>query len=284
MIAAIEAGGTKFVCALARPDGTIVARHRVPTTTPDSTFAQVRAFFARAAADHGAVAGIGVASFGPLDLDPASPGFGAFTTTPKPGWSGARWPDALAALAAPLALDSDVNAAALGEWAHGAGRGCATVAYTTVGTGIGSGVVHHGEPLRGFSHYETGHLPTPRDPADGFAGICPYHGGNCLEGLAAGPAITARGGAGAELIAGYLAHLAVTLVLTHMPERLVFGGGVMNTPGLLDALRRRTRERLAGYVPRLDRDLAEVIVAPGLGDDAGIVGAVMLGRKAAGLA
>lgn len=294
MIGAVEAGGTKFVCALARADGTIVARARLDTATPDVTFRELRAFFAQAAATHGRIAGFGVGSFGPLDIDPASPTYGAFTTTPKPGWSGARWHDALAEFSAPLAVDTDVNAAALGEWARGAGQGARTVAYTTVGTGIGSGVVQEGRPLRGVSHYEIGHVPLGRDPADRFAGSCPFHG-DCAEGLASGTAIALRWGrklsepaaepAAVELIAGYLAQLAAILVLTHMPERLIFGGGVMKTPGLVEALRRRTRERLGGYVatPPWNGDLAQAIVRPALGDDAGIVGAIALAQRVAGL-
>jgi len=186
-----------------------------------------------------------------------------------------------------------VNGAALGEWLKGAGQGCTTLAYTTVGTGIGTGVVHKGKPLMGFSHYESGHIQPPRDAAvDPFAGACPFHG-DCLEGLAAGPAIEARWGQSLselgsppekiELIAGYIAHLAASLVLLHMPDRLIFGGGVMKAPGLLQAVRRQTERKLAGYLraPQLDPGLEQFIVAPGLGDHAGITGAIELGRIAA---
>ncbi|MET0180628.1 MAG: ROK family protein, partial [Novosphingobium sp.] len=189
LIGAVEAGGTKFVCALARADRTIVARVRLPTRTPAETLPALRAWFEAAGAVHGRIAAFGVASFGPLDLDPRSPGYGAFAATPKPGWRGARIGDALAGFAAPVALDTDVNGAALGEFVAGAGRGCATLAYVTVGTGIGAGVVRDGRPLSGFSHYEMGHIRPPRDRvADPYAGGCPSHG-DCLEGLASGPAI-----------------------------------------------------------------------------------------------
>ena len=187
---------------------------------------------------------------------------------------------------------SAVNGAALGEWQAGAGQGCRTVAYTTVGTGIGTGVVRDGRPLMGISHYESGHIPMARDAArDPFPGHCPYHG-DCLEGLAAGPAITARWGQSlsqlgspddkVDLIAGYIAQLATALVLLHMPDRLIFGGGVMKAPGLLDAVRRETQRRLGGYVqhPALDAGLERYIVLPGLGDEAGITGAIALGRQA----
>lgn len=291
LIGAVEAGGTKFVLALARADGTVLAETRIATRTPAECFPEMAAWFRDAAAAHGPIGAFGIASFGPIDIDPASPRYGMFTTTPKPGWSGARFGDAFAEFGAPLAIDTDVNGAALGEWALGAGQGTTTLAYTTVGTGIGSGVVRAGVPLAGFSHYEAGHLPVTRAPDDDFAGACPFHGGDCLEGLASGPAIERRWGkslseladpAATELIAGYLAQLAVSLVLLHMPDRLVFGGGVMKAPGLLEALRRATEARLAGYIsaPQLDPGLQRYLVAPSLGDQAGITGAILLGRSA----
>lgn len=290
LIGAIEAGGTKFVLALAREDGTVLAETRIATRTPQQCWPDVAAFFTQAGAAHGPIAAFGIASFGPIDIDPASPRYGAFTTTPKPGWAGARFHDALQGFGVPIAVDTDVNGAALGEWQSGAGQGCATLAYTTVGTGIGSGVVRHGRALMGFSHYESGHIAIVRDARrDPFAGTCPYHG-DCLEGLAAGPAIEQRWGQSlsklgsppdkVELIAGYLAQLAASLVLLHMPDRLIFGGGVMKTPGLIEALRRATEARLAGYVKarQLDPGLERYIVTPGLGDEAGITGAIALGR------
>lgn len=291
LIGAIEAGGTKFVLAVARDDGAIIAQARVDTTTADETMPQVVAFFRQMAADHGVIGGIGVGSFGPIDVNRASPHYGAITTTPKPGWSGASFIDWLAPLGLPVLVDTDVAAAGLGEWLAGAGQGCETLAYTTVGTGIGTGVIRNGQALSGFSHYEAGHIRVPRDPArDPFPGSCPYHG-DCLEGLACGPAIKARYGVGldgmadpaeaVELISGYLADLAANLVLLHAPDRLIFGGGVMKAPGLLEALRRETERRLAGYIahPRLDPGLAQYIVTPGLGDLAGITGAIALGRQ-----
>lgn len=294
LIGAIEAGGTKFVLAVARSDGTILAETRIPTLTPAETFPAIAALFRAAAAEHGPIAAFGVASFGPIDIDPASPAYGTFTTTPKPGWSRARFHDVLAQFGAPIVVDTDVNGAALGEWSQGAGIGTTTLAYTTVGTGIGTGIVKHGKPLLGFSHYESGHIPMARDPAlDPFPGRCPYHG-DCLEGLASGPAIEQRWGTSlsklasphekVELIAGYLAQLAASLVLLHMPDRLVFGGGVIKTPGLIEALRRETERRLGGYIsaPQLDPGLERYIVAPGLGDQAGITGAVLLGKTALG--
>lgn len=294
LIGAIEAGGTKFVVAVAREDGTVLAETRIPTRTPAECFPDVERFFKQASAAHGPISAFGVASFGPIDIDPASPAYGTFTTTPKPGWSGARFHDVLGQFGAPIVVDTDVNGAALGEWQAGAGQGCTTLAYTTIGTGVGTGVVRDGKPLMGFSHFEAGHILVRRDPAiDPYAGFCPFHG-DCLEGLAAGPAITARWGESlsklgspadkVDLIAGYIAQLAATLVLLHMPDRLIFGGGVMKTPGLVEALRRQTEAKLAGYIkaPQLDPGLERYIVTPGLGDEAGITGAIALGRSALG--
>ncbi|MBC2665936.1 ROK family protein [Novosphingobium flavum] len=292
LIGAIEAGGTKFVLALMDEAGRIVAEQRIATLTAAETMPEVIRFFSEAPSGHGELAAIGVASFGPLDIDPASPTYGTITTTPKPGWSGASFIDWLRPLGVPLKVDTDVNGAALGEALSGAGKGCRTLAYTTVGTGIGTGVVRDLRPMAGFSHYESGHIPVAHDRArDPFDGLCPYHG-DCLEGLAAGPAIRARFGDSLDamadpapavaLISGYLADLATNLVLLHAPDRLVFGGGVMKAPGLIPALRRETARRLAGYVAHLhdDPELEHYIVSPGLGDEAGITGAAELARQA----
>lgn len=292
LIGAIEAGGTKFVLALAQRDGTVLAETRIPTRTPAECFPDIATFFEQASAAHGQIAAFGVASFGPIDIDPASLTYGTFTTTPKPGWAGARFHDVLGRFGAPIMVDTDVNGAALGEWENGAGQGCRTLAYTTVGTGVGSGILRDGQSLMGFSHFESGHIPVSHDRAsDPYGGFCPFHG-DCLEGLAAGPAIKARWGQSLsemnspadkiELIAEYVSQLAVNLVLLHMPDRLVFGGGVMKTPGLIPALRRATEQRLAGYIKatQLDPGLEHYIVPPGLGDEAGITGAIALGRKA----
>lgn len=295
LIGAIEAGGTKFVAALARADGTVLAQARIATRTPAECFPDLAAFFEQAATAHGPIAAFGVGSFGPIDIDRASPAYGTFTTTPKPGWSGARYHDVLGRFGVPIMVDTDVNGAALGEWEKGAGTGCRTLAYTTVGTGVGCAVLKDGASLMGFSHYEGGHIAVVRDAArDPYQGFCPFHG-DCLEGLAAGPAIKARWGhslselgSPAEkvaLIADYIAQLAVNLVLLHMPDRLIFGGGVMKTPGLIPALRKAAEARLAGYIkaPQLDPGLERYIVGPGLGDQAGITGAIALGRRVLGL-
>ena len=288
IVAAIEAGGTKFVLAVAENVDGVLERTLINTRTPAETFRDMTEWFEAAAARHGPIAAFGIGSFGPIGLDRARPDFATFTTTPKPGWSGASFLDALARFDAPLGLDTDVNAAALGEWLAGAGRGCGSLAYTTIGTGIGSGVLKDGRILAGFSHYESGHLLVRRDPIrDPFPGMCPFHG-DCVEGLASGPAILARWGhdlSGADegqvtLIAEYAAQLAAALVLLHRPERLIFGGGVMKAKGMIEAVRTATRETLAGYIAEWDEDLTQRIVLPELGDDAGITGAIELGRRA----
>ena len=289
LIGAVEAGGTKFVLALADEAGGIRAHARIPTETPDVTMRAMADFFRAAQAEHGPIGAFGIGSFGPIQLDQRADNWGAITTTTKAHWSGASYPQALAEFGVPLAVDTDVNAAALGEWIAGAGQGVASLAYTTVGTGIGGGVLRDGVPVMGIAHLECGHLRPPRVDGDTFAGVCSYHG-DCVEGLASGPAIMARWGASLdrlgeeelETIAHYLADYAAAMVLLHMPERLIFGGGVSKATGLIPALRRLTEKRLAGFVDHtaLDPGLERYLVAPGLGDDAGIRGAIELGRRA----
>ena len=257
-LGAVEAGGTKFMCALAGLDGAVLERSVIETRASDDTFARVDGFFRQACERHGAPAAFGIASFGPIDIDPASPDYGRFLRTPKPSWQGARYSDALGHFGVPMAIETDVNGAAIGEWSAGAGRGCDTLAYVTVGTGIGGGVLQQGVPLNGAGHFEMGHIRVHHDRArDPYAGRCPFHG-DCLEGLAAGPAIMERWNAslsdvgpahdGVPLEADYLAQLAVIITLCHRPDRIFFGGGVMKAPGLMEALRSRTAALLAGYV------------------------------------
>lgn len=288
LVGAVEAGGTKFVLAVAGPVDDAHDRTVIATRTPAETFAEMADWFESAAARYGRIGAFGIGSFGPIGIDPGQPDFATFTTTPKSGWSGASFVDALVGFGVPLALDTDVNAAALGEWLAGAGKGCGSLAYTTIGTGIGTGVLKDGAALAGWSHYESGHLLVRRDPnRDPFAGMCPFHG-DCLEGLASGPAIKARWGhdlsdANAEqiaLIADYAAQLAAVLVLLHRPERMIFGGGVMKAPGMIEQLRVLTRDKLAGYIAEWDENLTHRIVPPALGDLAGIAGAIELGRRA----
>jgi fructokinase len=272
----IEAGGTKWVCAVGTgPDD--IRDVTVPTASPQETLSCAIEFLSAHDLD-----AVGVGSFGPVDLRR-----GVITTTPKPGWSNTEVVGALrAALDVPVAFDTDVNAAALGEQRWGAAAGLDTFCYITVGTGIGGGVMAGNELVHGLSHPEIGHMRIPHDAArDPFAGSCPYHG-DCFEGLAAGSAIRARWGASAEELRGrpevwdleadYLALGVVNVVCTVSPEVVILGGGVMKEPTLLPLVRRRVDELLAGYVT------APELVAPALGDRAGVLGAIELARRAVG--
>lgn len=286
MLAGIEAGGTKFACAVGPSPTEIRRKATLETETPAATFAACREFFTRAAAEFGALEAIGVAAFGPVGVDPARGDYGVIGRTPKPSWAGANFLAELAPLGAPVVVDTDVNGAGLGEALFGAGRGYASIAYVTVGTGVGAGVIAGGRPLVGARHYELGHIRPPHDRVrDPFAGACPYHG-DCLEGLASGPAILARWGrdlsalglahAANDLEAEYIAHLMLTLTLAHAPARIIIGGGVVKAPGLLDKIRDKTRALIAGYVETPETDDAPYIVAPALGDEAGVTGALAL--------
>jgi fructokinase len=290
---AIEAGGTKFVCAAAHDVDAIVAETRIGTTDPAATLHAVEHFFAGVEAKLGAFRSFGIATFGPVDLRPASPTFGRILATPKPGWANTDLPGPIAArFRCPVAIDTDVNAAALAEASHGAGRSCGTVVYVTVGTGIGAGAVVDGRTLKGLLHPEMGHIRVLRDERDrGFAGVCPFHG-DCLEGLASGPAILARYGASldrlppahgaAELIGYYLGQLAANVILTLSAERIVFGGGVMQNEGMLRFIRETVVRVLNGY-PSVGADAAtleRIVVAPGLGERSGLAGAILLAQAA----
>ena len=289
---AIEAGGTKFVCAVGSGPDDLRAETRIPTTTPEETIGRAIAFLSEQRESHGRLAAVGIASFGPVDLDPRSPTWGRVTTTPKPGWAQTDLAGPVAAaLGAPVAFDTDVNGAALGEGRWGAARGLDTFVYVTVGTGIGGGGMAGGRLLHGLVHPEIGHMLLPRDPvADPFEGCCPFHG-DCLEGLASGPAIAARWGRPAAelpfdhpawaLEAEYLALACVNLTLTLSPECIILGGGVMHQRHLFASIRRRFQERLAGYLrsPAIVEDVDSYIVPPGLGDRAGMLGALALARE-----
>jgi fructokinase len=285
----LEAGGTKFVCAVGRPGQEPLRRAAFPTRGPDETLADVIGFFR----EREPIAALGIGSFGPLDLDPASPSCGSLTATPKPGWSGVNLRATLGgALGCPVAIDTDVNAAGLGEAAFGAGRGLDHFVYLTIGTGIGGGLIAGGRPLHGLTHPEMGHLLVRRHPIDeGFAGACPFHG-DCAEGLASGAAIFARAGKPLsdyppdhplrEAIADYLGQLCAAIVLIASPQRLILGGGVMTGGALLPGVRRALAARLGGYVghPALQSGLESYVVAPDLGDRAGITGALILASRA----
>jgi fructokinase len=282
LFAGVELGGTKCVCLLASGPGDVRARETVPTTTPAETLARLRA---RLEAWSPGFAALGIASFGPLDLDR-----GRIAETPKAGWSGADVVGALGAgLGVPVALDTDVNGAALAEMEWGAGRGLADFAYVTVGTGVGVGLIVGGRPTRGFGHCELGHLRIPRRPGDDWPGACPFHG-DCVEGLASGGAIARRAGVATaeelpddhpvwEGVVHALAMLCHALVCAAAPRRIAVGGGVASARPFLPArIEAALIGSLAGYVTLPAG--GPYVVAPGLGDLAGPLGAIALARGA----
>jgi fructokinase len=286
-IAGVELGGTKAVAVL-WDDGEILDELRVPTRDPDTTFDDVLARLARWS-EAQPFAALGVASFGPVMLDPAASDYGCIRTTPKPGWSGAAVVPRLARhFACPIGIDTDVNAAALAEYRWGHGRGADSLVYLTLGTGVGGGVLHGGRAVHGRLHPEVGHLLLRRSPGDSFRGTCPFHG-DCVEGLLSGPALQARFGADPAdvpphdprwdvVIADLAAFLAV-LLHSFAPNRILIGGGVgMGTQWVLQRIPPRLLPLLGGYYPEIDeRTLAAMITSPALGDAAGPLGAIAVG-------
>ena len=288
LVAAIELGGTKCIAMLASGPESIEERVRIPTTTPAETLDALE----RVLDGWRGFAAIGVASFGPVSVDRGAGDYGSITSTPKPHWQGTDIARRLAArYDVPLGFHSDVVGAALGEATWGAGQGLADLAYVTVGTGVGAGLIAGGRPVDGLGHSELGHIRPPRLPGDDWIGACPFHGA-CVEGLAAGPALAARTGVKGEdlpadhpvwdSVADALAHLFATLVLTGVPRRVVLGGGIMvGNPFLLPRLRARTTAILGGYValPQV-AEMDTYLVPAALGADAGPLGAVVLGQLA----
>jgi fructokinase len=291
ILGGVEAGGTKFVCLVGDDEGRILAERRIPTRGPRETLAEAVDALRLATAETGALDAIGVAAFGPLDLRPGS-GHGRLLSTPKPGWSGVDLMSPLRdAFGVPVAIDTDVTAAALAEGRWGAARGLESFAYMTVGTGIGVGVIAGGRPLHGLVHPEFGHVDVPRATGDDFPGVCPFHA-HCLEGMASGPAISARWGVPAEDLEGalrgrvveleafYLASGIRTLVYAVAPERIVLGGGVSGLTGLLPRVRAHLGVALGGY-PGLPEHADEAFVqAADLGAMAGPRGALVIAESA----
>jgi fructokinase len=288
----IEAGGTKFLCAVGDgPDG-ILAQERFATTTPQATIERAIAFFRAQERAFGRIAALGIASFGPLDLDPHSPHHGWITSTPKPGWAHTDLLSPLRReLGVTVAVETDVNAAALGEGRWGAARGMDTFLYLTIGTGIGGGAIVNGSPLHGLVHPEMGHIRIPHDRTiDPFEGVCPFHG-DCLEGLASGPAIERRwkapppslpdGHPAWVLESHYLGLALADLICTLSPQRVILGGGVMIQASLLPRIRREVVDLLNGYVqtPSILEVIDDYIVAPALRGQSGILGALALASR-----
>lgn len=282
-LGALEAGGTKMVCAIGDESGAIFERISIPTETPEITMPKIVAYFA----DKG-IEALGIGCFGPIDLNRASETYGYITTTPKLIWANFNIVGYMKdALGVPVGFDTDVNGSALGEATWGATQGIANSMYITIGTGVGAGVISNGKLLHGMLHPEAGHLLLRKHPSDPYEGKCPYHKA-CLEGLASGPAIEARWGKkGAELAdqkevweleAYYIAQALVDYIMVLSPQRIVLGGGVMHQEHMMPLVRKELKEQLAGYIQTKElENLEQYVVLPSLNDDQGIMGALKLG-------
>ena len=282
----IEAGGTKFVCAVGSGPENIVDEIRFPTTTPAETVQRVCDFYAPYLSQ---LRGIGLGSFGPVDIDPDSPTYGFITTTPKPHWANTNILGMLRQqLHVPIAMDMDVAAAAMGEFKWGASKGLDPSLYLTIGTGIGGGLIVNGKPFRGIVSLEMGHIRIPRDlELDPFQGSCPYHG-DCFEGLASGPAIQARFGRRAEILADddpywnmetdYIACALANYIFAVAPKKIILGGGVMQKSFLFGKIREKVLELLNKYLNHsmLIDHIDEYIVPPLLGNRSGILGGIAM--------
>ncbi|WP_445490870.1 ROK family protein [Niallia sp. 03133] len=287
LLGAIEAGGTKFICAVGHANGEIKERISIPTTTPEETMPDVLAFFQKHQ-----VEAIGIGSFGPIDVDKKSKTYGNITTTPKLPWK--DYPlleEVRKTFSIPVGFNTDVNAAALGEAILGAAKGLDSCLYITIGTGIGAGAYIQGELLQGLTHPEMGHILVRRHPQDTYKGRCPYHG-DCLEGLASGPAIEARWGTSAKNLSDkeevwdmegyYIAQALMQYILILSPKKIILGGGVMNQSQVFTSIHKYLGDFLNGYLvfPELSSEMEDYIVKPGLGDHAGITGALLLAERA----
>ncbi|MBD1383203.1 ROK family protein [Metabacillus arenae] len=283
----IEAGGTKFVCAISDENGKIIDRVQIPTTIPEETMGQVFDFFQQFE-----LKAIGIGTFGPIEINKKSPSYGNITETPKTPWKNYPFVKAIEErFQVPVGFNTDVNAAALGEAALGAAKGLDSCLYITVGTGIGAGAVVNGQLLQGLSHPEMGHVIVRRHADDTYEGKCPYHK-DCLEGLAAGPAIEARWGENGlalaertevwEMQAYYIAQALVQYIVILSPKKIILGGGVMKQKQLFPLIHNYVKTLLNDYVPypELSEKIDEYIVSPGLGDNAGITGSLLLGKLA----
>jgi fructokinase len=282
MLGAIEAGGTKFVCAVGDHLGNIADRVQIPTTEPEETMKGVIAFFHKYPLE-----AIGIGSFGPIDVNRESPTYGYITSTPKTAWKDFPFVQTLKeAFPVPVGFNTDVNAAALGEATLGAAKGLDSCLYITVGTGIGAGAVVRGKLLQGLSHPEMGHILVRRHPEDTYVGKCPYHH-DCLEGLAAGPSIEKRWGEKGvklaersevwELEGYYIAQALMQYILILSPKKIILGGGVMNQEQVFPFIYKHLTQLVNEYVPL--PELSSYIVRPGLGDNAGITGSLLLAHQ-----
>lgn len=284
---ALEAGGTKMVCAIGDEHGNLQEIKTFPTLTPEETMPGLIAFFKGYP-----IQALGIGCFGPVDLNPKSSTYGHITSTPKLAWRNYDIYGAFReALQVPIGFDTDVNGSCLGEITYGAAKGLDSVAYITIGTGVGVGIYVDGKLLHGMMHAEGGHMLVKKYPGDTFEGACPYHG-DCIEGLCAGGSIEKRYGKKAYLVAEedevwtytgyYIAELIVNLILTVSPKRVILGGGVMKQKQLFPIIREQVPKLLNGYVLKEElQDMNQYIVEPGCGDNQGILGALLLGYHAA---
>ena len=285
-LGSIEAGGTKFVCAIGNENGEVFERGVFPTTSPEETMEKVIEFFKGKE-----IEAMGVGCFGPLSLNPKNKDYGAITTTPKVLWQNYNIINKLKEhFNIPIGFDTDVNIAALGEYTWGGAKGLDSCFYMTVGTGVGAGIIAEGKMIHGLLHPEVGHMIVPKHPEDDFAGICPFHK-NCLEGLACGPAIEKRWGKkGHELPADhkawdieayYLSIAVVETIVMLSPEKIILGGGVMKQSQLFEKIRKQVKEMLNGYinVSEITENIDEYIIYPKLGDNAGISGGLALAKQ-----
>ena len=286
LIGALEAGGTKMVCAVGKEDGSVLEQVSIPTTTPEAAILQILEYFTSKE-----IGALGVAAFGPVDVKPASPTYGFILNTPKIPWRNCDLLGQLKReLAIPIGLDTDVNGSCLGEMTYGCARGLENVIYITIGTGVGVGVCCGGKLVHGMLHPEGGHILLSRHPKDPKGGICPNHP-NCLEGFACGPSIEARWGKKAaeladeplvwEIESYYIAQALVDFIMILSPQKIILGGGVMHQEQLFPLIRRQVKEMVGGYLstPELE-DLEHYIVPASLGGDQGIMGCIKLGLNA----
>jgi len=285
LFGALEAGGTKMVCAVGNENGEILERVSIPTETPEVTMPKMLEYF-----QGKGILALGIGCFGPIDLNEASETYGYITTTPKLAWKNYDICGYFRGhLVIPVGFDTDVNGSLLGEAAWGCLKGLDTAMYITIGTGIGAGVMAGGRLLHGMLHPECGHMLLPVRSDDHYAGKCPYHG-TCLEGLAAGPAIEARWGQKAETLydrpevweleAHYLALAVVNFIMTLSPQKIILGGGVMHKDGLMPMVREKVTQMLAGYIQTKElADMDSYLVLPSLNDNQGIMGALKLGMN-----
>ncbi len=285
-LGALEAGGTKMVCAIGNEKGEIFHQMSVPTLTPEETIPSIIQYF-----KEGNIEALGIGCFGPIDLNKNSSTYGFITSTPKLAWQDYNIVGAFQeALSIPIGFDTDVNGSILGEATWGCAKDVVSSIYITIGTGVGVGIYQQGELLHGMLHPEAGHILLPKHPLDTYKGKCPYHA-NCLEGLAAGPAIEERWGKKAkdlvdsaevwELEAYYIAHALVNYILTLAPHKIILGGGVMHQEQLFPLIRQKVVELLNGYLITKElQNMENYIVPASLQGNQGIIGCLQLAVRA----